>query len=255
MEGRRAPREDQKALKAASDNAVKAMTETVAWVEEPALRREAQFRARQGQVPAHARRHRNGDDAGRRAGADRPRRPRRPTRSCSTEACGRYAPGPTVPACMEKMSANKPKGGAVAAARDPACGPEAVHHRQGHRDHTGAGRGQGRGGAALQPAELRLHQHPRPVRKEPAVGLLHRAARPDLVEGEQDALRPGRGRSAVYLGPRSVAGPLPQFPPRQPVEEHVRPGVRRLRLRRRLGALHRGDDARRRASAAGPTRR
>ena len=33
------------------------------------------------------------------------------------DACGRYAPGATVPACMDRMNANKPQGGAVEAAR------------------------------------------------------------------------------------------------------------------------------------------
>ena len=32
-------------------------------------------------------------------------------------ACDRFAPGATIPACMEKMNANKPEGGPVAAAR------------------------------------------------------------------------------------------------------------------------------------------
>ena len=38
------------------------------------------------------------------------------------EACGRYAPGKTLQACMEKMGANKPKGGAVAGARAQLAG-------------------------------------------------------------------------------------------------------------------------------------
>ncbi|TXC71114.1 DUF885 domain-containing protein [Sphingomonas ginsenosidivorax] len=33
------------------------------------------------------------------------------------EACGKFAPGATIPACMAKMNANKPVGGPVAAAR------------------------------------------------------------------------------------------------------------------------------------------
>ena len=38
------------------------------------------------------------------------------------EACARYAPGATVAACMEKMSSNKPEGGAVAGARAQLAG-------------------------------------------------------------------------------------------------------------------------------------
>ena len=220
----------------------------------PALRRKAQFRARQGQVPAHARRHRNGDDAGRASWSRSAAPTLPPTRSCWARPARvtRPARRSGVHGKDEREQAQgRRRAGGPGAAR----GPEAVHHRPGHRDHPGAGRSQGRGSAALQPAELRLHQHSRAVREGPAVGLLHRAARPDLVEGEQDALRSGPGRPPVHLGPRGMAGPLPQLPPRQPVEEHVRPDLRRLRLRGRLGALHRGDDARRLASAAGPTRR
>jgi uncharacterized protein (DUF885 family) len=38
------------------------------------------------------------------------------------EACGRYAPGATIQACMEKMNSNKPEGGAVAGARAQLAG-------------------------------------------------------------------------------------------------------------------------------------
>jgi uncharacterized protein (DUF885 family) len=38
------------------------------------------------------------------------------------EACGRYAPGATIPACMERMSANKPQGGPVQGARAQLAG-------------------------------------------------------------------------------------------------------------------------------------
>jgi len=38
------------------------------------------------------------------------------------QACSRYAPGATVQACMLKMNANKPKGGAVAGARAQLAG-------------------------------------------------------------------------------------------------------------------------------------
>ncbi|MEO7504101.1 MAG: DUF885 domain-containing protein [Sphingomicrobium sp.] len=38
------------------------------------------------------------------------------------QACARYAPGATVPACMDKMNADKPEGGAVAGARAQLAG-------------------------------------------------------------------------------------------------------------------------------------
>jgi uncharacterized protein (DUF885 family) len=39
-----------------------------------------------------------------------------------TQACGQYAPGATIMACVERMSANKPAGGPVAAARAQLAG-------------------------------------------------------------------------------------------------------------------------------------
>lgn len=38
------------------------------------------------------------------------------------DACGRYAPGATIPACVDRMSANKPQGGPVAGARAQLAG-------------------------------------------------------------------------------------------------------------------------------------
>jgi uncharacterized protein (DUF885 family) len=43
-------------------------------------------------------------------------------RQALVAACARYAPGASVPACMERMSANKPEGGPVAGARRQLAG-------------------------------------------------------------------------------------------------------------------------------------
>ena len=43
-------------------------------------------------------------------------------RQALRDACARYAPGATIPACMERMNANKPAGGSVAAARAQLAG-------------------------------------------------------------------------------------------------------------------------------------
>jgi len=43
-------------------------------------------------------------------------------RAALVEACGRFAPGATVPACMERMNARKPEGGPVAGARRQLAG-------------------------------------------------------------------------------------------------------------------------------------
>ena len=112
---------DQQALKAATDNAVKAMQATVAWVEGQRAAAKPNFAL----------------------GAAKFQRMLADTEMVTTpiaelerigradlaanqkllgEACGRYAPGATLQACMEKMSAKKPSGGAVAGAREQLSG-------------------------------------------------------------------------------------------------------------------------------------
>ncbi|HXC75204.1 MAG TPA: DUF885 family protein, partial [Sphingomicrobium sp.] len=108
--------QDQAALKAATDNAVKAMQDTVAWVETQRASAKPNFAL--------------GKEKFQRMLAD--------TEMVSTpvetleqigradlasnqkllgEACSRYAPGQTIEACMLKMNADKPAGGPVAEAR------------------------------------------------------------------------------------------------------------------------------------------
>jgi uncharacterized protein (DUF885 family) len=113
--------EDQQALKAATDNAVKAMRDTVAWVESQRAASKPNFAL----------------------GKDKFQRMLTDTEMVTTpvaqleqigradlaanqkllgEACSRYAAGQTIEACMAKMSANKPQGGAVAGARAQLAG-------------------------------------------------------------------------------------------------------------------------------------
>lgn len=113
--------EDQKALKASTEGAVKAMEETVAWVESQRADSEPNFAL----------------------GATKFRRMLADTEMVTTplaelqrigeadlaanqkllgEACSRYAAGQMIEACVAKMSANKPKGGAVAGARAQLAG-------------------------------------------------------------------------------------------------------------------------------------
>ena len=113
--------EDQQALKAATDNAVKAMQETVAWVESQRAASRPNFAL--------------GREKFQRMLADTEmvttplaelerigRADLAANQKLLGEACARYAPGATVPACMEKMAANKPQGGPVAAARSQLAG-------------------------------------------------------------------------------------------------------------------------------------
>jgi uncharacterized protein (DUF885 family) len=113
--------EDQQALKVASDNAVKAMQATVDWVE--------------GQRAASKPNFQLGKDKFQRMLADTEmvttpveqlekigRADLAANQKLLGEACSRYAPGATIQACMEKMNANKPQGGAVAGARAQLAG-------------------------------------------------------------------------------------------------------------------------------------
>jgi uncharacterized protein (DUF885 family) len=113
--------DDQAALKTATDNAVKAMQETVTWVE--------------GQRAASRPTFMLGKDKFQRMLADTEmvttpvetleqigRADLAANQKLLGEACARYAPGQTLPDCMAKMSANKPQGGAVAGARAQLAG-------------------------------------------------------------------------------------------------------------------------------------
>ena len=113
--------QDQQALKAATDNAVKAMKDTVAWVESQRAASRPDFAL--------------GKDKFQRMLADTEmvttsigelerigRADLAANQKLLGEACARYAAGQTIEACMAKMNANKPQGGAVAGARAQLAG-------------------------------------------------------------------------------------------------------------------------------------
>jgi uncharacterized protein (DUF885 family) len=112
---------DQQALKDATANAVKAMQDTVAWVESQRAASKPDFAL--------------GKDKFQRMLADTEmvttpidqlerigRADLASNQKLLGEACSRYAAGQTIEACMAKMSANKPQGGAVAGARAQLAG-------------------------------------------------------------------------------------------------------------------------------------
>jgi uncharacterized protein (DUF885 family) len=113
--------EDQQALKTATDNAVKAMQETVAWVESQRAASKPNFalgKAKFQRMLADTEMVTTPVEQLEQIGkADLAA-----NQKLLGEACSRYAPGQTIAACMEKMSANKPKGGAVAGARAQLAG-------------------------------------------------------------------------------------------------------------------------------------
>ena len=113
--------DDQKALKAATDNAVKAMRETVAWVESQRSSAKPNFAL--------------GKEKYQRMLADTEmvttpveelekigRADLASNQKLLKDACSRYAAGATIEACMAKMNADKPEGGPVAGARTQLAG-------------------------------------------------------------------------------------------------------------------------------------
>ena len=77
------------------------------------------------------------------------------------EACAAFAPKARLTACVGKMRANKPSGGTVEGARAQLAELRQFVHRQEARDDPEPGAGAGGRIAALQPRQLRLHQHSR----------------------------------------------------------------------------------------------
>ena len=169
------------------------------------------------------------------------------------EACSRYAPGQTIEACMLKMNANKPTGGAVAGARAQLAGLKRFIIDNDIVSIPGTGGGEGRGSTAVQPAEFAYINIPGPYEK--GLPSVYYIAPPDpsWPKAEQDAFVPGEA-DLLFTSVHEF-GPATSSTSSTPTgRSHVRPGVRRLRLRRRLGALHRGDDAGERRGRREPTR-
>ena len=113
--------EDQQALKAATDNAVRTMRETVAWVESQRVASKPNFalgREKFQRMLADTEMVTTPIDELERIG----RVDLAANQKLLGEACSRYAPGQSIPACMEKMNANKAEGGPVAGARAQLAG-------------------------------------------------------------------------------------------------------------------------------------
>ena len=113
--------EDQQALKTATDNAVKAMQETVAWVETQRAAAKPNFalgREKFQRMLADTEMVTLPVEELERIG----RADLASNQKLLGEACSRYAPGATIGDCMLKMNANKPKGGAVVGARAQLAG-------------------------------------------------------------------------------------------------------------------------------------
>jgi len=113
--------EDQAALKTATDNAVKAMQDTVAWVETQRATAQPNFalgKAKFQRMLADTEMVTTPVEQLEQIG----RADLASNQKLLGEACSRYAPGQAIEACMLKMNADKPVGGAVAGARAQLAG-------------------------------------------------------------------------------------------------------------------------------------
>ena len=113
--------EDQKALKAATDNAVKAMQETVKWVEDQRANAKPSFalgKEKYQRMLADTEMVTTPVEELERIG----RADLESNQKLLKEACSRYAAGATIEDCMAKMNADKPEGGPVAGARTQLAG-------------------------------------------------------------------------------------------------------------------------------------
>jgi uncharacterized protein (DUF885 family) len=113
--------EDQQALKAATDNAVKAMKDMVAWVEGQRSAAKPNFalgKARFQRMLADTEMVTTPVEELERIG----RADLASNQKLLKDACSRFAPGATIPDCMLKMASDKPEGGPVAGARAQLAG-------------------------------------------------------------------------------------------------------------------------------------
>ena len=128
------------------------------------------------------------------------------------QACAQYLPHGTPAACVAKMNADKPAGGAVAGARAQLQGLRAFVIEKQRRQLSTRGAGAGGRGTALHARQRRLHQYARAVRAWRRLGVQHRAARPGVECQGACRLRPGQGEPAVHERARGLARSLPAVP-------------------------------------------
>ena len=143
------------------------------------------------------------------------------------------------PTAWTRMNARKSPGGPVAGARAQLAGLRAFLVRENLVSIPGTEEAQVEEAPPYNRQNFAYIDIPGPYERGLPSRLLYRAARPELDAARCRTVRARRIRPAVHLGARSLARPLPQLPPRQPLALPVRPGVRRLRLSRKAGRIMR----------------
>ena len=162
-----------------------------------------------------------------------------------TEACGRWAAGMTIMQCMEKMNANKPEGGPVAAARAQLAGLKQFILDKDLVTIPGPEEAKVEEAPPYNRQNFAYINIPGPYEKNlPSVYYI---APPDPTwpKAVQDGFVPGKA-DLLFTSVHEVwPGHFLNFLHSNRVAVHLRQGVRRLRVRGRLGPLWRRDDARR----------
>ncbi len=197
-------------LIAANTAAATAMEELTAWLRIAARHRHRRFRARVApEFLEMLRQTETGRHPARRAGARGSQGPRTQSRG---------AQGSVRRLCTEGESRRLRREDARQQTlgrqcRRRACatrGAASVRARQEDRHHPEPGAGAGGGVAAVQPRQLRVHQHSRSLREPGGEGhVLRRAAGCQVERRGAQCLSSGQGLSAVRICARSVAGSLP----------------------------------------------
>ena len=157
-------------------------------------------------------------------------------------ACAQYAPGATIPACMDKMNSHKGEGGPVAEARRqiPMLRKFVVDHNI----------------VTIPDQEQALVEESPPYNRqnsayidppgpfEKGIPSIYYISPPDPAwdKATQDAFVKGKNELLFTSRPRGDAGPFPAIPPCQCVAVALRAAFRRLCVRGGLGALFGGDD-------------
>ena len=157
--------------------------------------------------------------------------------------CAIYAPGKTIMECVAIEESHKPEGGDfVGYARK-----QLVDLRQFVIDHDVV---------TVPGEELAMVKQSPPYNAQNGAYIdpsppfaknlpaFYNIAAPDPTwsKAETGRLHSGQGEPAVHVSARSLAGALPAIPAFEPRGVDVRKSLCRLRVRRRLGALCRGDD-------------
>ncbi len=161
------------------------------------------------------------------------------------EACAAYAPGRSIKQCVASVDELKPDGGdAVAYARKQLRGAAAVRRRtRAWSPSPAREEAKVKQSPPYKSQNSRLHRHPRAVREGHALVLQRGGAGSFLAEGQSSWPTSPASPDLLFTSVHEVwPGHFLQFLHLEPRAVHVRQAVRGLCLRRRLGALRRGDD-------------